>query len=105
MNTVAAIIGRIEQVGIFRTAHHVVEIEHRVEACLFVHPVIDLVADLGLVGVPAGVRDTRNHAVPGNDGRADDSDVLGFDAGDDVLHAADDLIGGRAAPDVVGAHE
>src|ERR1700704_3777651 len=64
MNSIAAVVGRVEQVRVTRAAHHLVEVEHRVEASALANPIVDLVLDLGLGLVPARVAWFRRAIVP-----------------------------------------
>src|SRR6516162_11679966 len=105
MNAVAAIISRGEQVRIARTAHDLVEVDHPVELRSLADPVVDLISDLRLGIVPAGIPHSRYNAVPGNDRRADDLHAAGFHARDDVFRPGDNLVRGRFAADVIRAHE
>src|SRR5579883_643028 len=105
MHAVAAIIGRIDNIGIAGVAHQLVEVEDRVEAGVLANPVVDLVLDLGLVVAPAGVGNARNNAVARDDRHPDDLDALLLNARDDILKAGDDLLGGCSAADVIGAEE
>src|SRR6516162_1714289 len=105
MNAVAAIISRGEQVRIARTAHDLVEVDHPVELRSLADPVVDLISDLRLGIVPTGVPYSRDDGVPRNDRRADDLHAPRLHARYDVLRPGDDLVRGRFAANVVGAHE
>src|SRR5256886_3659055 len=105
MNSIATVVGCVEQVRVTRAAHHLVEVEHRVEASALANPIVDLVLDLGLGLVPARVAWFRRAIVPRYDRRAGDLDALGLHARDDRAQSAHDLGPGRLAPDAVRAHE
>src|SRR5258707_1346633 len=105
MNAVTAIIGDLEEIGIVLTAHDLVEIEHRIEARTFPDPGVHVVADLGLLLVPAGIGDAGYERMTRHDGSPDDVDASRLGAADDSLDPSLHLLGGGAAADVVGAEE
>src|SRR5947209_4334584 len=97
MDSVAAVVGHVDDLGVARVAYQLVEVEHGVEAGLLADEIVDLVADLALGVAPAGIRDARHGGVAGNDRHSDDLDALLLHPGHDVLDAGDDLLGGRLA--------
>ena len=55
MDSISAVEGRIEQIGVPRILNRLVEIDDAVERRPCTHPVIDFVADARLDVVPAGI--------------------------------------------------
>src|SRR3954449_375998 len=105
MDAVATVVCGIDQIGRGGIAHHLVEVEHGVERSLRADPLVDLVADRGLLVVPPAVGTGRRDVVPRDDRRADDPQPLRLDALRDVSLSGDHLLSGCAAADVVRADE
>src|SRR5258706_8052726 len=105
MNAVTAIIRDLEEIGIVLAAHDLVEVEHGIEARTFPDPGVHVVADLGLLVVPASIGDAGYERMARHDGSPDDVDASRLGAADDSLDPSLHLLGGGAAAVVVVAEE
>src|SRR5215510_13715952 len=104
MNSVAVVV-RSQQVGVGGAAHDLVEIDHPIKTSALANPVVDLVFDLCLRIVPAGIAGLGRAIVPGDDGYAEDLDAFRLHARSYGAHAIDNLGRRCFAADIVSAHE
>src|SRR5262249_33117015 len=105
MDSVAAVVVRPQQVGVGGAAHDLVEIDHLIKIAALANPVVDLVFDLRLRTVPAGVAALRRTIGPGGYGAAECLDAFGLPAGSYGAKPSDNLRGRCFPADIVGAHE
>src|SRR5207248_7457222 len=76
MNAVSAIVRRVDEICVRWAADDLVEVKNAVEPRLRTDPIVDLIADLRLRIVPAGVVRNRREVVPRNDRGANHLNAL-----------------------------
>src|SRR5438876_9266689 len=81
MNAVSAIVRRVDKIRVRWAADDLVEVKDAVESRLRTDPIVDLIADLRLRIVPAGVVRNSSDAVPRNDRGANHINALRFEPG------------------------
>src|SRR3990170_6517037 len=105
MNAVPAVKRRINQIGVLRILHNLVEVNDRIKWRVRADPLIHFVADAGLRRVPSRVVLCRRAIVPGDYRDTDDLQTARLHALDNVLQSGDNLRGRRVATNIVGSHE
>src|SRR5207249_10362050 len=80
VNAVSAIVRRVDEISVRGAADDLVEVKDAVESSLRADPIIDLIADLCLRIVPAGVVRNRSDVVARNDRGANHLNALRFEA-------------------------
>ena len=103
MNAVPAVERRVDDVGVPRVLHHLVEINDRIERRAGANPLIHLVADPRLRRVPPVLFSAGGQLCRGSSWRRRFS-ALNLTGGR-PLRSGDHLRGGCLPADIVGAHE
>src|SRR5947199_8743828 len=105
MNAVSAIVSRVDKISVRWAADDLIEVEDAVESRLRADPIVDLIADLRLRIVPAGIVRNRSDVVPRNDRGANHLNALRFEAGREFSHSGHQLLGADIPTNVVRTHE